>query len=74
MLFGLPPSAYEAETSEAEVKDKERVYGDAHPVLDDTAAAQNTGPGSKRPADKHKVDGYPGDPVKAECRHESSDD
>ena len=68
------PLADEAETAQAQVEQDKGVDGDADPVLDDAAAAEDADAGGQRPGHQHKVDGDAGDRAEFQSREPRGDD
>lgn len=68
------PLADEAEAAQAQVEQDEGVDGDADPVLDDAAAAEDADAGGQRPGHQHKVDGDTGDRAEFQSREPCGDD
>ena len=68
------PLADEAETAQAQVEQDKGVDGDADPVLDDAAAAQDADAGSEGPAYQHQVNGNARDDGNANGRQHRGDD
>ena len=68
------PLADEAEAAQAQVEQDEGVDGDADPVLDDAAAAEDADTGRHRPGDEHQVDRDPGDLGQVQRGEQGGDD
>lgn len=56
--------ANEAQTSQPQIKYKEGIDSDGHPILDHPATAKNADASSDGPRDKNDIDRYPRNPMK----------
>lgn len=66
--------ANEAETTDRDVEHKQRVDRDAHPVPDNSRAAQDTYTSCQRPRDQHQINGYPSNGRKTQCAEKGRND